>query len=151
MNDLIIEPITDAAVLTRCADILTLAYNAPPWNDEWTPAIALEKLTCFYDSPRFLGWTARRGEQLLGCCVGNIEPYFTGDYFYLKEMFVAPAAQQQGIGAALMETLKAHLANAGVRTMILFTGKDFYPFDFYLKSGFQEMEGMRMMHWEGAQ
>jgi predicted N-acetyltransferase YhbS len=93
--------------------------------------------------------TARRGEQLLGCCVGNIEPYFTGNYFYLKEMFVSPDAQQQGIGAALMDTLKTRLAEAGVRTMILFTGKDFYPFDFYLKSGFQEMEGMRMMHYEG--
>lgn len=149
MNDLLIEPITDAAILPECAQILVHAYNAPPWNDEWTPEVALEKLSCFHQSPKFLGWTARREGVLLGCCVGNIEPYFTGDYFYLKEMFVHPSAQQHGIGAALMDVLKAQLTQMGIGTIILFTGKNFYPFDFYLKSGFQEMEGMRMMHHEG--
>ena len=147
MSDIIISPIGSEAILESCAQLLVDAYNAEPWNDNWTTGKALEKLTCFYRSPKFLGWTASRDGQLLGCCVGNIEPYFTGDYFYLKEMFVPLAAQRQGIGARLMENLKAHLDSIGIGTIILFTGKDVFPFNFYLKKGFQEMENMRMMHF----
>lgn len=143
-----IEPITGPQILGDCAAILTAAYNAEPWNDNWTPEKALEKLQCFYDSPRFLGWTAWHDETLTGCCVGNIEPYFSGDYFYLKEMFVSVEAQGKGAGAQLLAAAKSHLATLDINAIILFTGKDFFPFDFYLKHGFNEMENMRMMHFE---
>jgi GNAT superfamily N-acetyltransferase len=62
-------------------------------------------------------------------------------------MFVYPHAQAKGIGAALMEVIKGELESLGIGTIILFTSKDFFPFEFYLKSGFREMEGMRMMHF----
>lgn len=147
MKDLHIEKITGIDQLDRCAEILVNAYNSEPWNDNWTKEKALEKLTCFYQSPKFHGWTAARGDELLGCCVGNIEPYYSGDYFYLKEMFVYHKFQKQGVGAQLLETIKSYLDTIDIQTIILFTSKDFFPFDFYLKSGFGEMEGMRMLHF----
>lgn len=137
-----IETIQD---LEKCAPILVQAYNAEPWNDLWTPEKALEKLTCFYNSPKFLGWMAFEGEQLLGACVGNIEPYWTGDYFYLKEMFVAPLTQRKGVGEVLFTTIKKQLADMDLHLSILFTSNQGFPFDFWQKMGFQEMEGMRMM------
>jgi len=142
-----IERIGSAEILEACADILVQAYNAAPWNDRWTKGKALEKLSCFYQSPKFIGWTASLDGHVIGCCVGNIEPYYSGDYFYLKEMFVYPHVQAKGIGAALMQVVKTELESLGIGSVILFTSKDFFPFDFYLKSGFQEMDGMRMMHF----
>ena len=147
MDDITIKKIESNTILSRCADILVDAYNAEPWNDNWTRKKALEKLTCFYDSPKFLGWTAWHGDKLLGCCIGNIEPYYSGDYFYLKEMFVYHADQKRGIGTRLMTTLKQHLQTIDIKTIILFTGKDFFPFDFYIKTGFVVMEEMRMMNF----
>lgn len=150
MSHFNIFPITDPQILEQCATVLTEAYNAEPWNDNWSHQKALEKLQCFFQSPKFFGWVAYDGDTLAGCCVGNIEPYYTGDYFYLKEMFVSPGYQGKGAGAQLMGVVRQHLDSIDIRTIILFTGKDFFPFDFYLKQGFAEMDGMRMMHFESA-
>lgn len=147
MDNISVIPIESLQILDKCAEILVSAYNSEPWNDNWTQEKALEKLTCFYNSPKFFGWLAFQDDQLVGCCVGNVEPYFTGDYFYLKEMFISPALQGKGIGTRLLTTLKGHLETIDIKTIILFTGKDFFPFDFYLKHNFQEMEEMRMMHF----
>ena len=147
MDNTRVEKIKSNVILDRCAEILVDAYNSEPWNDKWTKEKALEKLTCFYDSPKFIGWTAWQDDKLLGCCVGNIEPYYLGDYFYLKEMFVYRQSQKKGVGRQLITTLKGHLVTIDIRTIILFTGKNFFPFDFYLKAGFNVMEDMRMMNF----
>ncbi len=147
MANILTKKIESINALDRCAEILVDAYNSEPWNDHWTKEKALEKLTCFYNSPKFIGWTASLNDKVLGCCVGNIEPYYLGDYFYLKEMFVYHQSQKKGIGARLMTTLKEHLETVNIKTIILFTGKDFFPFDFYLKTGFHVMEDMRMMNF----
>lgn len=143
----VIEKINSKLSLDKCAEILVDAYNSEPWNDSWTKEKALEKLICYFNSPKFIGWAALSEGEIVGCVVGNIEPYFTGDYYYLKEMFVAPKAQKKGVGAQLMNAVKTHLTTINIDTIILFTGKDFFPFDFYLKSGFNEMEEMRMLHF----
>ncbi len=147
MDKLRIQKIELIEILDKCADILVEAYNSDPWNDNWTKEKALEKLTCFYNSPKFIGWTAYKDNQLLGCVVGNIEPYYTGDYYYLKEMFVSVQSQKKGVGAQLMQAVKDYLKTIDIKTIILFTGKDYFPFNFYLKSGFNTMEEMRMMHF----
>ncbi len=145
MSVITIKKIESENELKFCADILVDAYNGEPWNDEWTRDKALEKLVCFFHSPKFHGWMAFENNKLSGCCVGNIEPYFSGDYFYLKEMFVLTKFQKKGIGKAMMSALREFLSEINIDTIILFTAKDFFPFDFYLKTGFSEMEGMRMM------
>ncbi|MCT7982946.1 GNAT family N-acetyltransferase [Laspinema sp. A4] len=142
-----IEKIESIQSLEKCAELLMEAYNAEPWNDQWTKEKAWEKLTCFYNSPKFLGWMAIRDNNLLGACLGNIEPYYIGDYFYLKEMFVSVHCQRQGVGSKLMAALKNHLEIIDIKTIILFTSKDGFPFDFYQKNDFNIMEGMCMMNF----
>ena len=151
MHTITIEKITSRQILQACASILVDAYNSEPWNDEWTPETAFRKLDCFYKSPDFIGLLAYQDGKLIGACVGNIEPYYTGDYFYLKEMFVSPEAQKLGVGKKLMESLKIQLAELGIKQVILFTSNEFFPFNFYEKAAFKVMEGMVMMHYESAE
>lgn len=148
MEHIKIKKIETQDVLSACAKILMDTYNATPWNDAWTAEKALEKLECFYHSPKFIGLLAYEGNELIGACIGNIEPYYTGDYFYLKEMFVTPSCQKKGIGLKMMETLKQHLASLEINQIILFTSKDYFPFNFYQKGGFNTIDGMQMMHFE---
>ncbi len=61
--------------------------------------------------------------------------------------FQGSLQQKKGVGAKLMTTVKTHLKTIDINAIILFTGKDYFPFDFYLKSGFNTMEEMRMMHF----
>ncbi|WP_165021953.1 GNAT family N-acetyltransferase [Dysgonomonas sp. ZJ279] len=145
MNNIKCQRIESDDVLKDCAEVLVKAYNSEPWNDNWTKEKALEKLECFYNSPRFIGLMVWEEDSLVGCCIGNIEPYYMGDYYYVKEMFVSPEYQNKGIGRKLMESIKKELNEINIKTIILFTGKDFFPYRFYLKSGFSEMEEMRMM------
>jgi aminoglycoside 6'-N-acetyltransferase I len=148
-NDIRIRSIDSSSLLSDCAAILVDAYNGEPWNDEWTHAKALEKLMCFYQSPKFMGWMAYEGDELLGCCVGNIEPYYTGDYFYLKEMFVSGSSQRTGVGSRLMEVINQDLKTMGIEMVILFTSNEGFPFQFWKHHGFGEIPGMRMMHLGG--
>lgn len=145
MNLIKIEKIESIELLDNCAELLTQSYNTEPWNDNWSQKKALEKLACFYNSPKFLGWVAYEGDEMLGACVGNIEPYYIGDYFYLKELFVFPEYQRKGVGSKLVKTMKEYLDSIGIETVILFTSNESFPFEFYKKQGFGEMEGMRMM------
>jgi GNAT superfamily N-acetyltransferase len=82
---------------------------------------------------------------LQGALVGNIEPYYTGDYFYLRDMFVPFGTQHRGFGRALLSHLIDHLEARSINQIILFTSREFFPFEFYASMGFAELPDMRMM------
>jgi len=133
-------------MLEQCAEVLMDAYNGPPWNDNWTAKKAIELLTCYYDTPRFMGWVAKAGNEIVGAGIGNSEPYYSGDIFYVKEMFVSVQSQKAGVGRHLIAAMKEDLGLMGIRTMMLFTSKDI--FNFYIKSGFREMKERTTMIYE---
>jgi len=138
-----IERITSAAIFEECAEVLMDAYNRPPWNDNWNKNAATALLTCYYNSPEFMGWAAIAGNKVVGCGVGNIEPYYNGNIFYLKELFVAARYQNQGLGKRLITAMKQDWAKAGVKMVILLTSDAI--FNFYTKCGFSEMAERRIM------
>jgi len=129
--------------LEQFAEMYAAAYNAEPWNDSWTRETATALLTCYYSTPRFMGWAARQGDIIIGCAVGNIEPYYSGDIFVLKEMFVSVNSQGLGAGSCLLTVIKEDLKKMDIKMIILSTRKPI--FDFYIKSGFREMEGVGTM------
>lgn len=133
-----IERIASKEILEQCAEVLMDAYNCAPWNDSWTREKAVELLTCYYGTPKFMGWMAKAGSITMGAGIGNIEPYYSGDIFYLKEMFVSVQSQKAGVGRDLIAAMKKDLEMMGIRTIMLFTSKEIG--DFYQKSGFEEME-----------
>lgn len=132
----------------ECAEVLMDAYNRPPWNDNWNREAAIALLTCYYNSPEFMGWTATAGSKIIGCGVGNIEPYYKGNIFYLKELFVAAQYQKLGVGKRLVSAVKQDLAEADVKTIILLTSDAI--FNFYTKCGFNDMEERRIMIYSNS-
>ncbi len=142
-SKMIIERIVNKESIAVCAPVLIDAYNNEPWNDRWDMVTAIALLNYSFDTPGFMGWMASLNNKVVGACVGNIEPYYTGQVFFLKQMFVSVGLQKSGIGRQILEIMKDDIAVIGVTTAILFTGKAIL--DFYTKAGFIEMEGMRMM------
>ena len=142
-DEIKIERITSTERFAECAEVLLDADNRPPWNDNWNKEAAIALLTCYYNSPEFMGWTATAGNKIIGCGVGNIEPYYKGNIFYLKELFVAARYQKAGIGQRLVSAVKQGLAETDVNTIILLTSDAI--FDFYTKCGFNDMEERRIM------
>lgn len=119
------------------------AYNRPPWNNHWTPDKAKALLKCYYHTPEFMGWVAVQDNKIVGCATGNVEPYFDGDIFYLRELFVDVNHQQTGIGSLLMATIKNDLKLKGITNALLFTYRQVTPF--YSKFGFNELSDICVM------
>ena len=145
MDSIKIDKIKEIKILKKCASLLKEVYNSDPWNDEWTKEKAHEKLFCFYSSPKFHGWTAMQGDEILGCCIGNIEPDFSGDYFNLKEIFVSVKFQRKGIGALLLRATKKYLKTIDINNVILVTSQEEFPIEFYQKYNFEVMKDLRVM------
>src|SRR5689334_22955989 len=118
-HHIIIAKITSSQTLEQCAALYSPAYNTEPWNDNWTYATALALLTCYYNTPEFMGWVALQDGKVMGCAIGNIEPYYSGNIFILKEVFVAVDAQGSGVGRQLMATMKEQLAAINTKMIIL--------------------------------
>lgn len=144
-----IIPIETNEQLTSCVDVYIEVFNGAPWNDQWTATTAYQRLADAFHAPGFIGLIALIDEHIAGGLVGNLEHFYTGPYFNLKEMFVKPSLQRQGIGQQLFTALYQQLEERQIASITLFTSNDFFPYAFYQKHGFHEVSGLRMMskHW----
>ena len=135
--EITIEKVRSVKELEQCARMYTAAYNCEPWNDNWTSETASALLTCYYNTPEFMGWLVKQDDRIIGCAIGNMEPYYSGNIFILKELFVAVGSQGSGVGSSLIVALKEDLQKINVKMIMLFTRRPI--FNFYIKSGFVEM------------
>ena len=125
--------------LEKCAEIFSQTFSAAPWKENWVKETALERISHFYDSKGFCGVVAEE-DEILGFVLGNIEPYYSGAIFYLREMCIDPEHQNSGIGNILLTTIEKILKSKGVVSIYLLTEHDIPAARFYIKRGFKEDE-----------
>jgi GNAT superfamily N-acetyltransferase len=121
-------------------------YNAPPWNDQWTEALALEKLNEMMDCRGAFGLVCHdENGDFAGAILGNTEVYFDCKQFFIKDFFISLSLQGKGIGSLLLYELETRLKAMGVEKMYLFTSKGARTEDFYKNRGFKTWDGMVLM------
>ena len=121
-------------------------YNAPPWNDQWTEALAFEKISEMMDCRGAFGLVCYDdNDNFVGVILGNPELYFNCKQFFIKDFFVSLPLQGKGIGSMLMTEFEQRLAAAGIDKVYLFTSKGERTQDFYEKRGFNTWGGMVLM------
>lgn len=128
--------------LPSCAELFAQVFSQAPWNEPWKQDAALKRLTHFYQSKGFIGvllWD----QKLIGFALGNIEPFYFGDLFYLREMCIDPTVQNTGYGKHLMQALQERLQQQDVKGIYLTTEQQITAAQFYQKQGFQPSESMR--------
>ena len=116
------------------------AFNAPPWNDEWTPDAAETRLREIIESPGYRGYGASVGGDLVGLAMGSVEQWYDGAQFYLRETCVAPDRRRQGVGTTLLAHLTDELRDEGVARMYLLTMRESPARAFYEANGFRADE-----------
>ena len=137
--------------VNRCAEIFVHVFNSSPWNEDWDVRSASHRLTEIVGTPGFMGLQVVSEQRIVGFVMGYLETFDTGGDFYLKEMCIFPGMQRQGIGTALIEELKRHLARSGARKLYLLTARGSVAERFYEKNGFYTSETMIMMgHWPNS-
>jgi len=124
--------------LESCANIYSEVFSAEPWSESWNKQMALERLH-FYDSKGFVGVIAE-SDKKIGFVLGNIEPFYYGSIFYLREMCVVVSMQSKGLGSKLLLALESDLKKRSVKSIYLATERNISASHFYLKNSFSVSE-----------
>lgn len=136
----------DEKHLKECSRMYVETFNSEPWNDNWNEVASYKRLKDIYDTPGFLGLGVFDQGQLKGAVLGNIEQWYEGYMYNLKEMFVNQENKRNGIGSYLIVGLEKRIKELGVNSMSLFTSRGDLTEKFYIKNGFITEEDMIMMH-----
>ena len=128
--------------LEEGARLYRTVFNEPPWNDDWTIETARTRLAQVIETPGYRGCSATLDENLVGLVMGNLEQWYTGNHFYLKEMCVHPFQQRCGIGTMLMEYLLEELQSEDVEQVYLLTMQESPARTFYEDNAFSLDEQM---------
>lgn len=131
--------------LKACSLIYIDTFNAEPWNDRWDSESSYKRLKDIYETPNFYGLVAAEGDEIIGAVFGNLEQWYEGNMYNLKEIFVKQGIKQRGTGGKLMEALEQSLVKMDVKSISLFTMRGELTEKFYEKNGFSIEADMIMM------
>lgn len=126
----------ERADLEDCAALYADVFSSFPWNESWTTQVAIDRLAHFYESKGFSGVLAE-DNGLRGFALGNIEPFHTGNLFYLREMCVANVHQSQGVGSQIYKGLEGNLRLREVDEVYLATEREIPAAKFYFSIVFK--------------
>lgn len=141
-----IEPFTEKH-LGDGARVLAAAFNAEPWNENWTLATARKSLSQSLGVPGYVGFASLKEEEILGLAVGCREQDGEREVFYLEILCVRPDAQGAGIGGRLLEHLKNEVERADIHEIYLITHKGTPAESLYRKNGYRVSdEDVVMIH-----
>lgn len=122
------------------------AFNAAPWNDEWTLESASNRLLQMINCEGFYGLVCYNNDNsIIGMILGNHEYFYNGMHFNIKEFCVDIKLRGQGVGSELLDEFLKRLEEKGIDEVILFTSRTDGTEGFYNKRGFASFNSMVMM------
>lgn len=131
--------------LDDCIETFINVFNRPPWNDEWNYEKAKEFLLDYINHPSFLGFVCEDEEIQKGYLLGYIFKWWDIHHYYINEMFVKVACQNQRVGEFMLNEVKKILREKNIGSIIVLTMKNTNAEQFYLKHGFYHNECMVQM------
>jgi len=115
-------------------------FTAEPWCDDWSDDAQLTAyITDLIGDRGSLTYGLYRGEELAGLSMGHIRHWFAGTEYYIDEFCIRTDLQGQGLGSFFIEGIEKSLAETGIHSIFLQTGRNMPAYDFYLKRGFKEL------------
>ena len=134
--------------LKECTNIYIDTFNSEPWNDRWNEKTAYKRLVDIYNTPGFYGLVVIEDNEVKAAVLGNLEQWYEGYMYNLKEMFVKNNEKRSGIGSKLMKELEILIKEMDAKYISLLTIKGDLTEKFYLKNGLLTQEDMIMMYKE---
>ncbi|MDR3576979.1 MAG: GNAT family N-acetyltransferase [Anaerolineaceae bacterium] len=137
------DDVTALTEVIRSVEYFTHLIDVPFKDARATVARALQRdLTCNNDHLVLLAEDAEG--RILGYCAVHWLPYlfFDGLEGYVSELFIHESARGRGVGAQLLEAVKAEARQRGCMRLSLLNGRqrDSYRREFYKKKGWRERD-----------
>jgi len=123
--------------IRRCAELFTLAFSVPPYENHWDQEVAEEKLAKLWriDPPYCLG--AHLSELLVGAVFARLDHWWVGECVVVEELFVHPDHHRLGVGSALMAAIEEQARQRGAKGMWLVANQKAPAYPFYERQGFR--------------
>jgi len=138
----------DEKHIKECSLLYVETFNSEPWNDKWDKTTSFKRLKDIYDTPGFYGLVASDESEIKAAVLGNLEQWYEGYMYNLKEMFVQHGEKGKGIGSSLLSELEKSIKDLNVKSVCLFTSKGDLTEKFYLKNKYTLAEDMVMLFKE---
>jgi GNAT superfamily N-acetyltransferase len=132
--------------LGGAAEVFRSAFAKEPWKEEWTAELAAERISQLMSAPQSVGYVSEEGGVIQAILCGRRLTYLHGDEYVIDEFCVSPSVQRQGTGTAVMEYAADEMRREGVVAMALMTTRGYPSERFYLKNGFEGIDGMLFMY-----
>ena len=134
--------------ITACADILCSVYNNELWQCRWTPEVAADYLTDYFNMEKFVGYVLEEDGEVLGGLFAHEKIWWNNTEVFVEEMFVKPEQQGNGYGSMLLQQVEKYIQEKGLAGMTLLTNKYAPAPKFYEKNGFGVSEHIIYMYKE---
>ncbi len=132
--------------LGGAAEVFRSAFAVEPWKEEWTAGLAAERISQLMSAPQSVGYVSEEDGKIQAILCGRRLTYLHGDEYIIDEFCVSPSVQRQGTGTAVMEYAADEMRREGVVAMALMTTRGYPSERFYLKNGFEGIDGMVFMY-----
>ncbi|EJT6171093.1 GNAT family N-acetyltransferase [Clostridium perfringens] len=131
--------------LNECAELFVKTFSQEPWNEPWNFESAKKRLNDVVLTPGFRGAVLRNDEKIEGVILGNLEQWYDGEHFCVKEFFVDSSSQGKGTGKKLLNALENILMKKEVGVVHFWTMKGSTAEAFYNKRGYEIPKELIMM------
>ena len=117
-------------------------FTVSPWFDDWSDEEQLDLyLNDLMGQNNSLTYGLFEDGVLMGVSMGHIRHWYTGTEYYIDELCIRTEKQGKGIGTYFLKEIEKGISEIGLTQIFLQTEKDVPAYEFYLKNGFEELNG----------
>lgn len=133
--------------LELTTELFFAVFTAAPWFDKWKDLAQAKKyIHSIFSHETFSGFLFYHEEKPVGFSIGFINPWYSGDEYYLREFGIIPSEQNKGYGKLFVKQIEEILSKRSCAGIILLTERSKNAFEFYKRIDFQVNDGVRLLY-----
>lgn len=127
----------------ECVDLYIDVFTKAPWNDTYN---SREQVVNFFQNylanNYFVGYVLKEQTSIIALSIGMKKPWINGMEYYIDQFCVKSSLQGKGIGSYFLKLIENEIKVEKMNAIILNTERGFPAVNFYLKNGFQLVDGL---------
>ncbi len=129
--------------IEECVDLFIDVFTKAPWNDTYN---SREQVMNFFQNHiannYFVGYVLKEQTSIIALSIGMKKPWINGMEYYIDQFCVKSELQGKGIGSRFLKLIEHEIRAEKMNAIILNTESGFPSENFYLKNGFQLVNGL---------
>lgn len=129
--------------IEECADLFIDVFTKAPWNDTYhSREQVINYFRSYMASDYFIGYVLKKQARIIALSIGMKKPWINGMEYYIDQFCVKSDLQGKGIGSGFLKQIEREIQAEKINAMMLNTESGFPSEKFYLKNGFQLLDGL---------